>query len=270
MAVQKITFESFLPLESQQQEEINSLYTNIRFSGHGIRSIGVTSSFENEGKTYIAMNLLRTAAADGKKAVLIDADLRKSHVWTKFGVRQIEGDGKGLTHYLCGEAEADDVLCETDIPGAYIINIGEYSATPMKLLGSPRLGELIAALCETFDYVFVDMPPINVVIDSAIIAQQCNGTLLVVRSNDTSYHSVLKAKDQLDRAGVNILGVVLNMIDPRDNRYYYRRHYGRYYYGRYYGKKKKKKQAEEPVIPEIDEISPELLPEEAAPEQTEQ
>ena len=252
--MQKIAFERFPALESQQQEEINSLYTNIRFSGHGIRSIGVTSSFENEGKTYISMNLLRTAAADGKKAVLIDADLRKSHIWTKFGVKQIEGDGRGLTHYLCGEAEAADVICETDLSGAYIITIGEYSATPMKLLGSPRLGELIAELSETYDYVFVDMPPINVVIDSAIIARQCNGTLLVVRSNDTSYHSVQKAKDQLERAGVNILGAVLNMVDPRDNRYYYRRRYGRYYYGRYYGKKKKNA-APDPVIPENEDAT---------------
>lgn len=249
--MQKVAFRSFPPLKSQQQEEINSLYTNIRFSGHGIRSIGITSSFENEGKTYIAMNLLRTAAADGKKAVLVDADLRKSHIWTKFGITQVEGDGRGMTHYLCGEAEIDDVVCETDVPGAYIINIGEYTATPMKLLGSARLGELITALSHTYDYVFVDMPPINVVIDSAIIAQQCNGTLLVVRSNDTSYHSVQKAKDQLDRAGVNILGVVLNMVDPRDNRYYYRRHYGRYYYGRYYGRKKKG--TTDTVIPSAEE-----------------
>ena len=251
--MQKVEFRSFEPLKSQHQEEVNSLYTNIRFSGHDVRSIGITSSFENEGKTYISINLLRTAAADGKKAVLVDADLRKSHIKSKYGLKQIEGDGRGLTHYLCGEAEAADVLCETNIPDAYIITIGDYSVTPMKLLGSPRLGELIAELSQTFDYVFVDMPPINVVIDSAIIAQQCNGTLLVVRSNDTSFHSVENAKNQLLRAGVNILGVVLNMVDPRDNRYYYRRHYGKYY-GKYYGRygrygRKKKPAKETPVIP---------------------
>ena len=81
------------------------------------------------------------------------------------------GYKEGMTFEAYEAIKAADVICETNLPGAYIITIGEYSATPMKLLGSPRLGELIAELSETYDYVFVDMPPINVVIDSAIIAR---------------------------------------------------------------------------------------------------
>jgi capsular exopolysaccharide synthesis family protein len=227
----KIEFTAWKDLNGVMVEEINSLYTNIIFSGENNKVIGVLSSNENEGKTFVAMELLRAAANDGKKAILLDADFRKSRIKDEYGVENKEVTG--IVSYLCGKAEYDEIICETNVENAHVILTDRYIPNPIRLLNSDKFSELIARLKEEYDFVIVDMPPVNLVIDGAIVAAKCDGVALVVQANATHFRMVTAAKHQLDKAGANILGVILNKAKRKMLNHYYG---GKYYGGKNYGR----------------------------------
>ena len=152
--MKKIEFTQWKELSGVMVEEINSLYTNIVFSGDSNKVIGILSSNENEGKTYIAMELLRAAANDGKKAILLDADLRKSCIKDAYGTGE---EVDGIVKYLCGKAEYEDIILETNVENAHVILTDKYIPNPMRLLNSERFNELLAKLKEEFDFVIVDI-----------------------------------------------------------------------------------------------------------------
>ena len=196
--------------------------------------MAVTSCTPNEGKSSIAMELAKAFAEAGNKTMLIDADMRKSILVGRYRTGAVK---LGLTHCLIGKAEYQDVICKTNVKNLYVTFSGPVPPNPSELLGGERFLAILAALRGSFDYVIIDTPPLGSVIDAAVAAKSCDGTVLVVENNAVSYRFVQSVKEQLDKAGSRILGVVLNKVDM-DGRGYYG-HYGRYYgkyYGKYYGR----------------------------------
>ena len=129
------------------------------------------------------------------------------------------------------------MVCKTNVSNLYVTFSGPVPPNPSELLGGERFLAILTALRSSFDYVIIDTPPLGSVIDAAVAAKSCDGTVLVVENNAVSYRFVQSVKEQLDKAGSRILGVVLNKVDM-DGRGYYG-HYGRYYgkyYGKYYGR----------------------------------
>lgn len=221
-------------ISSREREIYRTLRTNIEFTGVENRVIAVTSCAPNDGKTTVAYELASAFAENGKKTLLIDADLRKSVLLNRLGIQE---EVKGLSHVLSGQCNINDTICATNKQNLYIIPAGVLPTNPTELLGNERFGKLINAVKDVFQYIVVDTPPIGSVIDAAVVAKQCDGTVLVVKSDAISRAAAKSAVEQIQSSNKNILGVVLNKVNVKTSGYYGK--YGKYKdyagYGDYYG-----------------------------------
>ena len=232
--MQKVNLNNIEKLDFRSRESFKTLRTNLEFAGKSRKVVAVTSCTPNEGKTSVSFQLALSMAESGKRVVLVDADLRKSVLRSMYKVTAAR---YGLSHYLSGQASLSDVLCETNVPDFYAVFSGPVPPNPSELLGSDAFTLLLDYLRREYDYVVVDTPPLGSVIDGAVVAKQCDGAALVIESGAVSYRLAQSVKDQLDKAGCSVLGVILNKVNLNSNSYYgnyYGKYYGKYY-GRYYG-----------------------------------
>ena len=214
-------------------EAINTLCTNLTFSGDNVHRIMVTSCHASEGKSFITMNILRTMSSLGKSVVYVDADLRKSVTVKKYGIEFADKENRqGLAHYLAGLAEMNDVVYSTNYAGAYMVPVGRNVSNSLSLLNSKRFRDLLSALEARVDYVIVDTPPLGMLIDAAEIASSCDGALIVIDYNKVRKQELIDMQQQLSKTTCPILGAVLNEVkfDSYINKKYY---YKSYYYDHY-------------------------------------
>lgn len=210
-------------------EGLNQLKTNLAFCGKDIKVITMTSSVPNEGKSSVSFDLSKTMAEGGKKILMVDADLRKSVLAAKY---HIQGIDKGLSHYLTGQAEIEDIIYETETEGFYLTVAGPLSPDPTSILDSEQFQKFIDKVREDYDYVIIDAPPLGVVIDAVIIGKYCDGAVLVIEQGVIKRKVVQDVIKQLKRGGVRILGAVLNKVDERIGAYgAYEYKYSYSYYG---------------------------------------
>ena len=224
--MEKIAVRQFVAKDFRTVEAIKTLRTNLMFSGASIQAVALTSSGAAAGKTTVSFQLAASLAQAGKRVLLLDADLKKSNLARRL---QMRNQVQGLSHYLSGMANVNDLLCETDLHGMYIMFAGTYVPNSSELLGSSSFGKLITALKDVFDYVIVDSAPLGQVIDCAVIAPVLDGVLLVIDAENNSYKMEQRMKTQLERSGAKVLGVVFNRVNYKD-RGYYKKVYG---YGDY-------------------------------------
>lgn len=223
----KLDFKGVIPLTNQEREVYRTLRTNLEFTGVENRVIVITSCTPNDGKSTVAYNLAMTLAENGKNTLLIDADMRKSVLIHRF---HVEGISKGLSHFLSGQAEMSEVIYGTHQKNFFLTPTGLFPSNPTELLANARFQKLILGLKETFDYIIIDTPPLGNVIDAAIVAQICDGSILVIAADTSSRAEAKSVIHQLKTANSNFLGVVLNKVDIRTGSYYGKK------YGSYYGK----------------------------------
>lgn len=229
--MEKITLEKKEKLDFRASEAYKSLRTNLQFCGSEIKVIALTSCTPNEGKTSVAFYLAESLAESGKKVLFIDADLRKSVLVGRYGVGKING---GLTEYLAGQRETEQVIYQTEIDGMYMLFSGAIAPNPSELLGNHRFEALLQSAREQYEYIIIDTPPLGSVIDSAVVAQFVDGVIMVIANNTISYKFAQNVKKQLEKSNVKILGAVLNKV-PMEKKGY-GNYYGNYYgYGKYYG-----------------------------------
>ena len=217
-------------------EALNQLRINLGFCGDQIKTIMVTSSVPNEGKSFVTLQLWKMIAEVGTPAVLIDCDLRNSEMRRKYGIRSVRNEKlMGVPHYLAGQAEIDEVICKTNVPNGYMIPVTSAIANPTILLESPNFTRMLEYCAERFTYVLVDTPPLGSVADALNIARHCDGSVLVVRSGETPRKVVLNSVQQLKRTDTPLLGVVLNRanVDSKSSLYYHRYYKSGYYYKNY-------------------------------------
>lgn len=232
---EQITLKNITSKDYAYEETIKTLRTNIQFCGSNIRTIMLTSSIPNEGKSNIAFALARSLAQTGKKVLLIDADIRKSILVAR---HQLEKDVYGLSQYLSGQRKLEEVLYSTNVEGLDVIFAGPFSPNPAELLEEQLFSNLVERGRSEYNYVIIDTPPITSVIDAAIVAKECDGTVLVIESGAISYRIAQRVKQQLEKTGCRILGVVLNKVGGEHSGYYSKQYgsYGKYSkYGREYG-----------------------------------
>ena len=237
----KAVIQKSLDLDYAGAEAINTICSNLSFSGKNVKKVVFTSCEPNDGKTFVAMQVAANMGKRGKKALLIDADLRLSVMNAHYEIR-LEGAGNGLAHLLSGQCLVDDAIYETNLPNLYLLPIGRDVSNPLSLIATPDFDHLIQYVSGLFDYVLIDAPPIGLVIDSAEMAKSCDGSVLVLEYNKTHRRALAEAKEQMERTGTPILGCVLNKVtmDRLSTKKYYSYvgHYGYSKYGRYgkYGK----------------------------------
>ena len=199
-----------LTKDYRSSEAYKTLRTNIEFSGSDKKVIVFTSCTPNEGKSTVTMGLAASLAEGGKRVLFVDADLRESVL---VGRHRVTGEVKGLTHFLSGQADVKEVILRTQEPNLFVTFAGPF-------LDGAR---------QAYDYVIIDAPPLGSVIDAAIIAKNSDASVMVISAKTISYKFARVVKEQLEKADCPILGVVLNKVDMKQNKYYGK------YYGNYYG-----------------------------------
>ena len=210
-------------------EGLNQLKTNLAFCGKDIKVITMTSSVMNEGKSSVSLSLSRTLAESGKKILMVDADLRKSVMAARY---HIQGIDKGLSHYLTGQAEVEDIIYETEVEELCITVAGPLSPDPTSILDSEQFEQFIEKVRDMFDYVIIDTPPLGVVIDAVIIGKYTDGAVIVIEQGVIKRKIVQDVIKQLKRGEVRIFGAVLNKVDERIGAYgNYEYKYSYSYYG---------------------------------------
>jgi succinoglycan biosynthesis transport protein ExoP len=212
-------------------EAFKSIRTNVLFSTaeEGMRTLVVTSAGPGEGKSLVASNLAMALAQAGQRVLLIDCDMRRPRVHEIF-----EGPQEpGLSNVLSGNAKTSEAIRKASLPGLWLMPAGHIPPNPAELLAARRFNDLMTSLDTHFDWVVLDTPPVMVVADSSIVANQASGVVFVVRADKTTKQSVRAAAEQLDAANAHLIGSVLNGADVLRNPYYYSAYY-RKDYARYY------------------------------------
>ena len=239
-----LKISSFQQLDYVSNEAMNTLCTNLSYCGKDIRKIMVTSRYSGEGKSYVSMNLLRTFSQLGKKAVLIDTDLRASGIQSDYRLRYSTQNHYGLSEYLSGICDMKDAIYRTNWPNTSIIPAGYEAPNPLQLLDTPAMEALIEQLAGQFDVVLIDTPPVGVLVDAVALAKFCDGTLLVVGYCKGKQQEIKDAVDSIKQTGCKVLGAVLNGVkfNRMSNRHYYysSERYAGYYNKRYYKNKSKR------------------------------
>lgn len=202
-------------------EAYRQLRTNIQFSSldNPVRTLLVTSTGPEEGKTTTLANLAVTMAQTGSRVTLVDCDLRKPSLHDLFGVAA----EPGLTNVLLGSDEIPYREC--GIENLRILTAGPLPPNPSEMLGSRRMGDVIVRLKSEADYVLFDTPPVVIVTDAAVLATRVDGTLLVVSAGRTRRELAQRAKNLLEKVNAPLLGVVLNNVkyEPKIHHYYGKR-----------------------------------------------
>lgn len=204
--------------KSVEAESYRVLRTNIQYSSYDkeIKRILVTSSEPGEGKSTTAGNLALAFAQDEKKVLLIDCDLRKPSVHKKFRI----SNNKGLSDSIIDRKKLKDCIQKK---GEYIhiLPSGKVPPNPSEMLGSEAMNELLNELSNDYDVIIIDSPPVLAVTDAQILSTKSDGTLIVVRAEQTKKDAVIAAKGVLDKVNANILGTVLNGGNKNKDNYYY-------------------------------------------------
>lgn len=228
---EKIQLNREMKDDYNYNEAIKTLRTNIQFCGSSIKTIMMTSSLPDEGKSDVSMSLAASLAQIGKKTLIIDADIRKSVLKLRY---QVTHEIYGLSQYLSGQKELKQILYQTEIENLDMVFAGPYSPNPAELLEEELFAELLEVMRSCYDYIIIDTPPMANLIDGAIVARHCDGAVIVIESGAISYRLEQRVKGQIEKSGCRILGVVLNKVDISEGKYYSR--YGKY--GKYdkYGK----------------------------------
>jgi len=168
----------------------------------------VTSPLPREGKTFVATNLAQALVRQQDRRVLvIDADLRRSDMHLCFGASLTPG----LSDHLAGEAETFEIVQRGPLENFFFIPGGKSVANPLELIGNGRLKALLDRLAPVFDWIVLDSPPATLVSDAKILADVCDGILMVVQAATTPFDIAQKGCQEL--RGKRILGVVLNRAE---------------------------------------------------------
>ncbi len=222
--MEKVTMGNLTDPPYALEEAVNRLRVNVGFLGSDVRKIMVGSSMPNEGKSFVTMQLWKQMALAGKRSILVDMDLRKSSIVEKYRIVPEKGKlTKGTSHYLSGTAEIPEVVCRTDMKDGDILPNVENVVNAAILLEGKRLKELLRKLGEEYRYVFLDIPPLELVSDGERIGNLCDGALLVVRGGVTPTIMLKHSVQQLEAAGCPLLGIVLNRVNDPKRPYYHKR-----------------------------------------------
>lgn len=194
-------------------DEVRKLRTNMTFAGgqdERVRSIAITSSIPNEGKSTTAISLASALAASGKTVLLIDGNLRRPELAHR--LRLI--GSHGLTDVLAGTHALRDVVTRLHPTPLHVLPAGSMLQNPCDLVGSQAMTDLLAEAERDFDFVLVDTPPLLPVSDGLVIADQVDGVILVARAGFVSQRQVEEALGNLDNGSIRTLGVVLTGAPP--------------------------------------------------------
>ena len=206
-------------------EQYRAIRTNIEYSNvdQNTKTILVTSSDKNEGKTTTVSNLAVSFANLNKKVLIIDCDLRNPSIHKMFRLNNIYG----LTDILAKDRAVDKCIQETELENLYVLTAGAIPPNPAEILSSEKMKNLIEDLKNIYDYIFIDTPPIGLVTDAGVLSSFIDGVVLVVKSESVEKKYLEETKKKLDAVDARILGAILNSYKSEQKDYNYYSYYGK-------------------------------------------
>ena len=202
-------------------EAYRKIATNIEFSNidNEIKTIMITSAKQDEGKTTTICNLALVMTELKKNILLMDLDLRKPAIHKQFEL----SNKKGLTDLLINKDDYKTYI-QNVYPGLDVLTTGMIPANPAEIINSRTLKELIKEMAKSYDYIFLDAPPVMLVSDPITISTYANAVILAIEHGKTEKELAKKAVDSLKQVNANIIGAVFNNIpvSNQSNYYYYR------------------------------------------------
>ena len=209
-------------MEHSVVEAYQSLRTALLFAqqGDGGQVVLVTGTAPEEGKTTTILNLARLMAASGERALVVDCDLRRAQIHHRLGVAREPGLSEVFLHH----ADVESLVRPTRTPNLFALTAGQLPPNPPAVLGRRDIGAFFDRLRKSFDWVLVDSPPLASVTDGLLLARHADVVLLVIQFSHVDKRLVKRSLAALRKASDNVLGVVLNALDMKTDRY------GGYYY----------------------------------------
>lgn len=201
------------------QNAAKTLFANIRFMSpdNPIRSIVMTSSVPNEGKSTCSMELAKAIATSGKTVLLVEADMRRRTMASLLGVHA----AAGVYAVLSDQVDLRDAVVSTDTPNLYFLDTEPNIPNPADIISSKRFHRLVERLEQSYEYVIFDMPPVGTFVDAAILSTLVDGTIMVVRPGEVKRDELVDAYEQLQKAGANVLGICATFCEGTGSEYYY-------------------------------------------------
>lgn len=215
-------------LDFASAEAYKLLRTNLIFTFPNKESgkiIGLTSARPQDGKSFSAINLAYSLAEAGNRVVLIDGDMRRSSLAPTLNMPM----APGLSNYLAGDAK--DVIHKNVLhENLSLITTGDLPPNPAELIGSPRMKMVLDALSQRYDYIILDLPPVNLVADPLVVSKYLDGMIMVLRHAHSKRREVLEAVRQLKFVNTHIVGFIYNGYGKKSSkrRSYYRSSYSSY------------------------------------------
>ena len=208
------------------QNAATTLLANIRFASmdRPLKTVVITSSSPDEGKSSISCHLAQAMAASGKRTLIVDCDTRNRTIAIRYNLHP----KAGLFSLLSKQAQLNEVLTPTPVQGLSIIDIEPSIPNPADVFASKRFQSFLTQMEEMFDYIVIDTPPVTAFIDAAVVASHADATILVVRENFARRDEIAYACEQLRKADANLIGTCMNFCSHQGGTYY-GSSYGKYY-----------------------------------------
>ncbi len=199
-------------------EAFKEIRTNMLYTARGVDCpvYAVTSAFAHAGKSVVISNIAASFAGLGKRVLLVDADLRNPALHKIFACDR----SSGLSEIAAGLTEnPEDAIIKTSVAGVDLLPAGHIPPNPSELLASAHFESFIRAMQEKYDAIFIDFPPAGVVVDALIPAALITGYAVVVRVGLSDRRAVADVLGALESVGANVLGFILNDVDPKEGSY---------------------------------------------------
>src|SRR5499425_2269225 len=230
--------------KSPVAEAYRTLRTNIQFERmeRGGKVLVITSPTLQEGKTTTIVNLALTMAQNGQKTLLVGANMRRPSIHRFFGIEREPGLSnilvgnaqwrdciRTVADILMGRFEMEDIMAAPGLDNLHIIEAGPVPANPSELLSTPAMAGFLHSVRDVYDVILVDTPPILPVTDSAIVASQADGVVIVYQAGKVGRLVLKRAKVHVENVGGKVWGVVLNDVKTEIAGYAYTQYYTHYY-----------------------------------------
>jgi capsular exopolysaccharide synthesis family protein len=205
---------SHIQPKSAIAEAFRTLRTNISFSAFkgSNKVILITSPGSGEGKSTVTANLAVVMAQAQIRVLIVDCDLRKPMMHNCFSIDK----ANGLTNLLVQDLDLEEVISSTEVLRLNMIASGPIPPNPSELLGSAKMAEILAMVADQYDVVLLDTPPVVAVTDAVLLAPMVDSVLLVLKAGETRIEMAREARDRLQNAGANRIGVVLNEAEMQN------------------------------------------------------
>lgn len=195
--------------KSIEVESYKTLRTNIQYSSEEtlVKTILITSSGAGEGKTTIAVNLAKTFAENGQSVAIVDCNLRNPHIHEVFNFNNL----RGISDVVKGSEKLENVIQQYS-EKIYVIPAGKKQENPSEIIGSVEMKNLIESLKNKYEIIILDSPPVGNVTDGQILSTEVDGTIVVVKAEETKSKKFIESIDLLKKVNANIIGVILNNV----------------------------------------------------------